>query len=316
MSNPMSKPPAPDRSEAPEALLKRLEWTVIRRLDGLLHGSHRTLFRGAGLDLAELREYQIHDDVRHIDWNVTARLDIPHVRQFHEDRDVIAWFLLDLSPSVDFGTSGSKRDVLIQFVTVLTRVLTRHGNPVGVMFYGDGFEGVIPPRTGRRHVLHVLETLNTRPALARAPTTDLGALIRAAAQMIRRRSLVFLVSDFISTPGWLKPLTDLSRRHETVAIRLADPAERDLPRIGLAVVEDAETGEQMFVDTEDRAFRARFAGVAERRETEIRTGFAHAGIDAMELATDDDLMDSLLRFATLRKRRITTAGAGRLEAMA
>ena len=314
----MSKSPQTRNAapEPPEALLKRLEWTVLRRLDGLLHGSYRTLFRGAGLDLAELREYQVHDDVRHIDWNVTARLQIPHVRQFHEDRDVIAWFLLDLSPSVDFGSHGSKRDVLVQFATVLTRVLTRHGNPVGIMFYGDGFEGVIPPRTGRRHVLHVLDALRTHPVLARAPTTDLGALIGAGLQMIKRRSLVFLVSDFISTPGWQRPLSELGRRHETVAIRLTDPAERELPRIGLAVVEDAETGEQMFVDTEDRSLRARFSGVAQRRENEIRTAFAEAGIDALELATDDNLMDSLLRFAALRKRRLGSSGAGRLEAIA
>lgn len=312
----MSASPTPDRPDTPEALLRRLEWTVIRRLDGLLHGAYRTLFRGAGLDLAELREYQIHDDVRHIDWNVTARVDVPHVRQFIEDRDVIAWFLLDLSPSIDFGSHGRKRDILVQFVTVLTHVLTRHGNPVGVMFYGDGFEGVIPPKTGRRHVLHLLNSLRTHPVLSRAPTTDLGALIKAANQMINRRSLVFLVSDFISTPGWMQPLSLMARRHETIAIRLTDPAERDLPRIGLAVVEDSETGEQMFVDTENRALRARFAGVAQRRENEIRTAFANAGIDALELATDDDLMDALIRFAALRKRRIASGEAGRLEAMA
>jgi uncharacterized protein (DUF58 family) len=309
----MSAPP-----RTPEALLRRLEWTMIRRLDGLLHGSYRTLFRGAGLDLAELREYQLHDDVRHIDWNVTARLDVPHVRQFLEDRDVFAWFLLDLSPSVDFGSAASKRDVLVGFVTVLTRVLTRHGNPVGAMFYGDGFKGVIPPRTGRRHVLHLLDSLINHPVLPRAPTTDLGSLIGTAMQMIRRRSLVFLVSDFISTPGWIKPLAELGRRHETIAIRLTDPAEIELPRLGLTVVEDAETGEQMFVDTESKSLRARFAGIAQRREEEIRGAFANFGIDALELATDDDLMDSLLRFAVLRKRRVTTSGvlAGRMEARA
>jgi uncharacterized protein (DUF58 family) len=304
--------------QTPEALLRRLEWTVIRRLDGLLHGAYRTLFRGQGLDLAELREYQLHDDVRHIDWNVTARLETPHVRQFLEDRDVIGWFLLDMSPSIDFGSDRNKREVLIQFVAALTRVLTRHGNPVGAVFYGDGIEAVMPPKTGRRHVLHLMDTLNSRPQLPKASTTDLGKLLSSAAQMIPRRSLVFVVSDFISTPGWARPLTDLARRHETVAIRLTDPAERELPNVGLAVVEDAETGEQIFVDTQDSGLRERFSGIAARREREIRESFTRAGIDALELATDDDVMESLMRFAALRKRRGAgnTALARHLEALA
>src|SRR5512147_2306236 len=140
----------------PERILRRLEWTVIRRLDGAIHGSYRTLFRGFGLDLADLREYQYHDDVRHIDWNVTARLGTPYVRQFNEDREVTAWFLLDLSPSVDFGSGETnKRSVSAEFVTVLARLLTRHGNRVGAMFYGERVDTVIPALSGRRQVLHI-----------------------------------------------------------------------------------------------------------------------------------------------------------------
>lgn len=287
----------------PEAVLRHLEWTVLRRLDGLLHGTYRTLFRGAGLDLADVREYQPHDDVRHIDWNVTARLQALHVRQYLEDREVVTWFLLDLSPSVDFGSDASKRDVLTRFVAILARVLTRHGNPVGAMIYGDGIEAVIPPRTGRRHVLHFLHALLNRPALPRAPRTDLGELLRAATQVMPRRSLVFLVSDFISQPGWARPLAQMSRRHEVVAVRLCDPAEQELPPFGMAVVQDAETGEQLFVDTHDRGFRKRYAEAAARRETEIMAALANAGVDALEMSTADDLIDTLLRFAALRKRR-------------
>src|SRR6187200_35526 len=153
----------PDDRDA-EALLKRLEWTVLRRLDGILQGDYRTLMRGAGLDLADLREYQHHDDVRHIDWNVTARLQIPHVRVFTEDREMAAWFLLDLSPSVDFGSGEQrKRNVSAEFVAVLARMLTRHGNRVGAMLYGSGVDTVIPTRGGRRHVLHVLHAIQHRP---------------------------------------------------------------------------------------------------------------------------------------------------------
>jgi uncharacterized protein (DUF58 family) len=304
---------------APEAVLRRLEWTVLRRLDGLLHGSYRTLFRGAGLDFADVREYQPHDDVRRIDWNVTARLQALHVRDYHEDREVVGWFLLDLSPSVDFGSlEASKQEVLQGFVAVLARVLTRHGNPVGAVLYGDGIETVIPPGTGRRQVLRILKALQERPRRTRAPRTDLAALLRAAEGLMRRRALAFLVSDFISVPGWEKPLARLAQRHEVVGVRLHDPAEHDLPPFGLAVVQDAETGEQMFVDADDATFRARYAAVAARREARILGGLADAGVDALELSTGDDLLEVLLRFATLRKRRgASTVGLARhLEAPA
>src|SRR5215218_4380380 len=157
-----------------EAILRRLEWTVIRRLDGLLHGDYRTLFRGFGIDLIDLREYQYHDDVRHIDWNVTARLQTPYVRQFNEDREVTAWFLLDLSPSVDFGSGAvRKRTVSTDFVTVLARLLTRHGNKVGAIFYGDTVDAVVPAGSGRRHVLHIIHRMLDRPERAQASATDL-----------------------------------------------------------------------------------------------------------------------------------------------
>ena len=292
------------RTPNPERLLERLDWTVIRRLDGLLQGDYRTLFRGFGLDLADLREYQYHDDVRYIDWNVTARLSTPYVREYHEDREVTAWFLLDLSPSVDFGSEQvKKQSISIDFVTVIARLLTRHGNRVGAMFYGERLDSVIPARSGRRHVLHILNRMLTRPPLPQASATNLEEFLRAATDVLKRRSLIFLVSDFISAPGWAKPLAQLARRHEIVAVRLYDPLEMELPDLGLFVIQDAETGEQVFVDSHDRGFRKRFAAAAERREKELRGAFRQAGVDALELCTDDNLVDSILRFADLRKRR-------------
>lgn len=296
-----------------ELLLRKLEWTVIRRLDGALHGDYRTLFRGFGLDLAGLREYQHSDDVRHIDWNVTARLQTPHVRQYNEDREITAWFLLDLSPSVDFGSVEiKKRAVLTEFVTVLSRLLTRHGNRVGAMFFSGGVDFMIPAGTGRKHVLRILSTLQNRPELTTAPATDLSPFLRAALQVIKRRSVVFVVSDFISQPGWEEPLGHLTQRHEALAVRLFDPLERELPDLGLVVMQDAETGEQVFVDTHDQRFRKRFSGVAERRERELRTAFSRAGVDALELSTGDDLVDTILRFADLRKRRSLLSGGASL----
>jgi uncharacterized protein (DUF58 family) len=287
-----------------------MEWTVLRRLDGLLHGDYRTLFRGYGLDLADLREYQYGDDVRHIDWNVTARLQAPYVREYHEDREITAWFVLDLSASVDFGSREvRKRSVSENFVAVLARLLTRHGNRVGALLYGNEVYGMIPARGGRRQVLQILHAIQTKKPAPGKSSTNLRELLEAAAHMMRRRSLVFVVSDFISEPGWEAMLAHLAQRHEIVAVRLHDPLESDLPDLGLLVFRDAESGEQVLVDTHDKTFRKRFAAAAQRRETRTRKAFSDAGVDCLELSTEDDLVDSIRRFAELRKRRSRTAAS-------
>jgi uncharacterized protein (DUF58 family) len=296
-------------------ILRRLEWTVIRRLDGQLHGDYRTLFRGFGLDLADLREYQYHDDVRHIDWNVTARMQQPYVRTYNEEREVTAWFLLDLSPSLDFGSSETiKRSVSTDFVAVLSRVLTRHGNRVGALFYGEDVDTVIPTRSGRRHVLHLMHRMLTRELRTQSRETDLGAFFNKAGEMMKRRSLVFIVSDFVSVPGWGPALARIARRHEVIAVRLYDPLEMELPDLGLIAIQDAETGEQLLVDTHDPGFRARFADAATRREQEVRAALRMAHVDTLELCTDDDLADAILRFADLRKRRSQLAAGGGMPA--
>jgi uncharacterized protein (DUF58 family) len=234
------------------------------------------------------------------------------VRVYNEDREVTAWFLLDLSPSVDFGSHVKKRAVSTEFVAVLARLLTRHGNRVGALFYGASVDTVIPARSGRRHALHILHSMLSRPESPASAATDLGEFLVTALRVMQRRSLVFVVSDFISAPGWAKPLAHLAQRHEIVAVRLYDPLEMELPDLGLITMRDAETGEQLFVDTHDRAFRRRFAALAERREQELRSAFQQAGVDALELSTGDDLVDAILRFADLRKRRSQLAAGGGL----
>ena len=304
-----------------ERALRRLEWTVIRRLDGLLQGDYRTLMRGTGLDLADLREYQHHDDVRHIDWNVTARLQTPYVRVFTEDREMAAWFVLDLSRSVDFGSGlRAKREISAGFVGVLARLLTRHGNRVGAMVYGSDLEAVIPPRSGRRHVLHLLHAMERRADKAEAAPTQKGMtrlddLLKSAATLMPRRSTVFVVSDFLSEPGWERPLGQLAQRHEVIAVRLFDPLELELPDLGLVPLRDAETGEQLWVDTHDGGFRKRFARLAAEREATLRASLARAGVDALELSTNDDLVEAIVRFADMRKRR-TRIGTGSGKAVA
>lgn len=296
-------PRSPEADRDPERLLQRLEWTVLRRLDGLLQGDYRTLLRGHGLDLADLREYQVGDDARHIDWNATARLQTPYVRVFNEDRQIDVWFLLDLSASVEFGSRGVRKSALAAELTgVLARLMTRNGNRVGAILYRDGVEEVVPARTGRRQVLHLLARIARGEARA-GRETALAELLEAAHRMLRRRSAVFIVSDFIGRPGWDKPLGLLARRHETVAVRLLDPIETELPDLGLVVMQDAETGEQLFVDTRDAGFRRRFAQAVAAHEQALREALAAAGVDCLELATDGRLDAALLRFARLRSGR-------------
>ena len=291
-------------TRTPERILQRIDWQVIRRLDGMLQGDYRSLFYGYGVDFADLREYQPGDDVRYIDWNVTARMDNPYVRQYVEEREVTAWFLLDLSPSIDFGSMGTlKRDVLVDFVAALARLLTRHGNRVGAIFYGSRVERVIPARGGRDQVLRLILDLQRAPVLPRAPFTDLAPLLEGGLSAIRRRSLIFLVSDFICAPGWERPLGLLNRRHEVLPVRLWDPREASLPDVGPVYMQDAETGEQLYVDTHDRGFRRRYEAAARAREVELATAFERAGVDALTLSTEDDLVRAIVRFAALHQQR-------------
>jgi uncharacterized protein (DUF58 family) len=301
-------PPAPNA----ESVLHRLEWTVLRRLDGSLLGDYRTLFRGFGIDLADLREYQVNDDARAIDWNATARLQVPHVRQFNEEREVTAWFLVDLSGSVDFGAGKvTKRAMAVDFVGLVARLLTRHGNRVGAVLYTDRVDLVLPARGGRQHVLHLIDRIQkTGATRRRGKPTRLDELLGRALQTIKRRSAVFVVSDFISDPGWARALSQLGQRHEVLGVRLYDPLEMELPDLGLVIVEDAETGQQLFVDTHDAAFRSRFASLATGREAALRAALSAAGADCIELSTEDNLVDTLMRFARLRKRRAQLASGG------
>ena len=288
----------------PERVLLRLDWQVVRRLDGLLQGDYRTLFYGFGVDFADLREYQPEDDIRYIDWNVTARMDTPYVRQYSEDRELTAWFLLDLSPSVDFGAlEHQKRTMLTDFVAVLARLLTRHGNRVGAMMFNGNTQQVVPARSGKIQVLRLINDMMRQPRLPRAPFTNLSLFLQSGLNTIRRRSLVFVISDFISEPGWEKPLSLLNQHHEVLAIRLWDPREMNLPDIGVVVMEDAETGEQLYVDTHDRKFRQRFHDAALRREADLIESFKRAGVDALSLSTEEDLVRAIVRFAQQRKMR-------------
>ena len=288
----------------PERLLHQLEWRVIRRLDGLLQGDYRTLFYGTGTDFADLREYEPRDDIRHIDWNVTARMNSPYVRQYVEDRDITAWFLLDLSPSMGFGPAERPKElVLTDFVATLARLLTRSGNRIGAILYNNRIERTIPPRSGRNQVLRLMRDLLRESSAPTGATTDLNELLNAGLNTLKRRSLVFVISDFISETGWERPLALLKRRHELIAIRLYDPRETELPNAGMIVIEDAETGEQLMVDTSNPIFRRRFQEASQRREATLKENTRRVGVDLFAISTEEDLVSAIVRMAALRKKR-------------
>ena len=289
----------------PERLLRRLEWHVVRRLDGRLQGDYRTLFRGTGVDFTDLREYEPGDDLRHVDWNVTARMDALYVRQYVEDRELTAWLLLDHSASMGFGPVDRQKNlVLAEVATTLAHVLAHGGNRVGAVLFGSEVEQVIPPASGRNQVLRIARELIDAPtAPAPGTTTDLAVLLRAAHGLTRRRSLIVIVSDFISEPGWDALLALLARRHEVVAIQVADPREFEIPSVGMVYVEDAETGEQIFVDTDDPVFQRRLREAADARQAELVEATRRAGVDLHQVLTDEDLVRALMRVSALRKRR-------------
>ena len=287
-----------------ERLLRLLEWRVVRRLDGRLQGDYRTLFRGTGVDFTDLREYEPGDDLRHIDWNVTARMDTPYVREYVEDREVTAWLLLDRSASMGFGPVDRQKSlVLAEIATTIAHILARGGNRIGAALFDGGIE-TIPPGQGRNQVLRISQALLRPPPADRSKdTTDLSRLLRAALGLARRRSLLIIVSDFITQPGWEQPLALLARRHDVVAIQVVDPRESELPAVGMVYVEDAETGEQIFVDTNDAVFRARLATAARERQEALVAAARRAGTEIHPVATDDDLVRARARISELRRRR-------------
>jgi uncharacterized protein (DUF58 family) len=279
---------------APDRLLLRLEWRVVRRLDGRLQGGYRTPRRGSGLDLAGLRPYVEGDDARHIDWNVTARLDEPHVREYNEDRELTSWLVLDRSASMVVGAPGrGKQDVLAELALILARLLGRNGNRVGALLYDTGTVRIVPPGTGRGHALRIGRELDRAPASRVRATTDLAAMLDAIASLARR-CLVVVISDFIGTGEWQRPLIRLAHRNDVVALRVVDGADDALPEAGLIVVEDAETGEQVLLDSGDPSFRVRFRDGVEERDAELRSGMRRAKVPLHRVDTSGDLVQTLL----------------------
>ena len=304
------RPPgtATGHTATPDSLLLRLEWRVLRRVDGRIQGTYRTGYRGSGLDFAGLREYADTDDARHIDWNATARMATPMVREFTEDRDLTVWLVLDRSASMEVGKPGQgKGDVLVRLALVLARLFARGGNRVGALLHDGATARIVPAGTGRAQALRIGHEL-ARPvapgaggagvggaALGMAGTTDFAAMLTATAAIARRRSLVIVVSDFIGTGQWDRPLARLVHRHEVVALRVVDAVDEELPAAGLIVVQDAETGEQLVLDSSDPLFRARYAAGVAEREAQLAATLRRASVPLHRIGTERDVIDSLVQ---------------------
>ncbi|GIW07681.1 MAG: hypothetical protein KatS3mg060_2486 [Dehalococcoidia bacterium] len=302
--------------DAADKLLKFLQFKVVRRLDGIMQGDYTGIFYGPGMELGEVREYQLGDDVRRIDWNVTARTNRVHVRQYIEEREITAWLLVDLSPSIDFGTSlQSKHDLVTEFVGLMAHLYTRHGNRVGLVAFSTEIDRVIPPAGGRIQTLRLIEAMqHAAPASSNgkpAGTTDLATVLERVQRFFRRRSLVFVVSDFIVPGGWERHLQNLAQRHDVVAVRVVDPRERELPDIGLLRLEDPETGEQLWIDTSHKPTRERFRAAVADRDRQLAASLASAAVDLVTLSTAEPLIEPMLRFVALRKRRRPWSSLGR-----
>lgn len=289
---------------APERLLLRLEWKVVRRLDGRLQGAHRTVHRGSGIDFTGLRAYGDGDDARHIDWNVTARLDEPYLRVFTEDRELTVWLLLDRSASMAAGRPGrGKQDVLAELALVLTRLFGRGGNRVGALLFDSGMLRVVPPGTSRRHALRIGAELERTAEAHGGTTTDLAEMLDAAGRLARRHALIVVLSDFIGDGDWERSLQRLARRHEVVALRIVDTADDVLPEAGLIVVEDAETGEQLVVDSADPLLRVRFRAAVDARDARLAAGMRRAGVPVHRIDTDRDLAEALVEVVARTRDR-------------
>jgi uncharacterized protein (DUF58 family) len=295
-----------------DVLLRRLHWTVLRPIASRIGGDERSRMLGAGMELNTLREYVPGDDVRRIDWNVTARVDRPFIREAHAERALDVWLLVDLSASIDWGTAECiKRDRALELSAVAGQLLGRHGNRVGALLFADRPLGMLPPNAGRDGLLRLLGQVRDEPRQQARGATDLAAAVERAGAVIRRRSMVVIVSDFLAPDGWLEPLRRLAARHEVVAVVLRDPRESEIPDVGLITFEDPETGEQLVVDTSAARFRQRFRDAAERQLRQLQDVLAGVRVDNLVVGTDESLLPPLMRFLETRRRRRRLRGGSR-----
>jgi len=287
----------------PDRLLRALDWRVRKRIDGLLSGEHQATLLGPGLELAQIRRYEPGDDVRAIDWNVTARTGEAHVREYVAEKAMTMWVLLDQSASMAFGTQDRRKaDVARGVVLAAGHLAARSGNRLGIMTFGNGAPQVVPPARGRAGMIAVLRALEAAPQRA-AGATSVGEVLERAARTFRTRGAIVIVSDWRGPSDWRDPLIQLVARHDVLAAEIADEREVELPDVGELWLVDVETGRQLRADTGDARIRQRFSEAASRERTEVRRAIRATGADHVLLTTSGDWLRSLAAFLVYRRRR-------------
>jgi uncharacterized protein (DUF58 family) len=299
-------PERPGPGPLPDALLRALEVSIGRRVGGLLAGDYRSTLLGEGTELAQVRPYVPGDDVRHIDWNVTARTGEPHVRVQLAERVLVTWLVLDTSPSMQFGTADRRKaDVAEGVAIAVGHIATRRGNRLGFVTFGDEQPRALPPRAGRLGLLGLLEALREEApsGKARVGATSLGAALRRTGSLATQRAVVMVVSDFRGPLDWRRPLIELAGRHEVVAIEVRDPREQELPNAGVLWLVDPETGHQVRADTRSEKLRARFAAAAAAERADVARTLAAAAARHVVLTTSGDWLRSLAVFLRRGRQR-------------
>jgi uncharacterized protein (DUF58 family) len=299
-------PERPGPGPLPEALLRALEVSIGRRVGSLLAGDYRSTVLGEGTELAQVRPYISGDDVRHIDWNVTARTGEPHVRVHLAERVLVTWLVLDTSPSMQFGTAERRKaDVAEGVAIAVGHIATRRGNRLGFVTFGGREQRRLPPRQGRVGLIGLLDALREQPpdVEERIGATELGAALRHTGSMATQRAIVIVVSDFRGPLDWKRPLVELAGRHEVIAVEVRDPREQELPNAGLLWLVDPETGRQVRADTRSTKLRARFAAAAAEERGRVARTLASAGARHVVLSTEGDWLRSLAVFLRRGRRR-------------
>ncbi|HXN01233.1 MAG TPA: DUF58 domain-containing protein [Candidatus Dormibacteraeota bacterium] len=299
---------------AVDHLLRRARWPVLRRLGFHPGGDERSAFRGTGLEYSDVREYQAGDDPRTIEWNITARSDRPYVRESLPDRGLDAWLLIDVSRSLDWGTARClKRQLALEFAAVVGQLLIGRGNRVGALLFDERVRAIIPPSAGRTALLQLIARISRAAEQPADGSTDLGRALTEAGRLIRRPSLMVILTDFMTPGGWQQPLSALAIRHEVIAAWVTDPRERDIPDVGVVTFEDPESGQQILVDTRSAPLRARFEEAANAQRATIRADLIRARTAVAELSTAAEVVPQLVAFIKQREaqrgRRLAPATA-------
>ena len=266
--------------------IKKIEIKTKHLVDGIVTGSYDSVFKGQGIEFSEIRDYRIGDDVRAIDWKVTARFNHPYIKEFIEERDLHAYFVIDVSGSGNFGSNVSKKEKSLEILASLMFAALQNNDGIGVFLVAEGIEKFIPAKKGRRHVLHLLNVvLNYKPKSLR---TNLQKSLEFVSKTIKRKSIVFIVSDFSDETNFFKPLKILRRKHDVIALKIIDPREQQMPNVGLIELEDQETGEQILVDTSDVQFRESYSELISTKNSQFFLDMKHHKIDAVSLSTEED----------------------------